>query len=81
MGLKHITRNKTWPALNQAQLIYDIMSDYVNITEGENFIKNSLGISVTQIRKYIRTLNLLNFIKEVTIVIILQQICILYLRK
>ncbi len=64
MGLKHITRNKTWPALNQAQLIYDIMSDYSNHIEGENFIKNSLGISVTQIRKYVRTLKLIEYYKK-----------------
>lgn len=64
MGLKHITRNKTWPALNQAQLIYDIMNDYDDPIEGENFIKSSLGISVTQIRKYIRTLKLIELYKK-----------------
>lgn len=64
MGLKHITRNKTWPALNQAQLIYDIMSDYTDQIEGENFIKSSLGISVTQIRKYVRTLKLIEYYKK-----------------
>ncbi|MFW2613071.1 AAA family ATPase [Aliarcobacter butzleri] len=64
MGLKHITRNKTWPALNQAQLIYDIMSKYSNHVEGENFIKNSLGITVSTIRKYVRTLKLIEYYKK-----------------
>jgi AAA15 family ATPase/GTPase len=64
MGLKHITRNKTWPALNQAQLIYDIMREYTDPIEGENFIKNSLGISVTTIRKYIRTLKLIDYYRK-----------------
>ncbi|WNL30711.1 AAA family ATPase [Aliarcobacter cryaerophilus] len=64
MGLKHITRNKTWPALNQAQLIYDIMSKYSDQIEGENFIKNSLGISVSTIRKYVRTLKLIEHYKK-----------------
>ena len=64
MGLKHITRNKTWPALNQAQLVYDIMSEYRNQIEGEDFIKNSLGISITKIRKYVRSLKLMELYKQ-----------------
>lgn len=64
MGLKHINGNKKWPAINQAQLVADIMSGYDNKTEGENYIQSSLGITVSAIRKYIRILKLIEVYRQ-----------------
>jgi len=53
MGLKHISGNKKWSALNQAKLIYDYLQPYWNseeYLEKENELCNSLGISKQQLR-------------------------------
>ena len=53
MGLKHISGNKTWPPINQAQLIYDYLlpfwetSEYFD--EEENLCK-SLGVTKQWLR-------------------------------
>lgn len=54
MGLKHISGNKKWAAINQAQLIYDYLLKYWNdkelYQEKEVELCNSLGISKTKLR-------------------------------
>ncbi|ANQ51576.1 AAA family ATPase [Flammeovirga sp. MY04] len=61
MGLKHISGNKRWAPLNQAQLIYDLFYDK-NLTEHE--IHNSLGITIHSVRRNIRTLSLIQEYKK-----------------
>jgi AAA15 family ATPase/GTPase len=53
MGLKHISGNKKWAAINQAQLIFDFLSLYWETQEyytKETELCNSLGISKTELR-------------------------------
>jgi len=64
MGLKHINGNKKWPTLNQAQLVKDIVSGYDDESEGEKFAQSSLGISKAKVRRYIRTLKLIEYYKK-----------------
>lgn len=64
MGLKHINGNKKWPALNQAQLVYDIVEGYDVASDGESFAQSSLGISKAKVKRYIRVLKLINFYKQ-----------------
>ena len=59
MGLKHINGNKRWPIVNQAQLMKD-MSD---AGMSEDDIINSLGISKTLLRRWIRALALVEAYK------------------
>jgi AAA15 family ATPase/GTPase len=52
MGLKHISGNKKWPAINQAQLIYDYLEPYSNeeYYEEETKLCESLGITKVKLR-------------------------------
>ncbi len=53
MGLKHISGNKKWSAINQAQLIYDYLQPYWNTDEyhdKENSLCDSLGITKQRLR-------------------------------
>jgi len=53
MGLKHISGNKKWAAINQAKLIYDFLSSYWQTPiyyEKETEFCNSLGITKTELR-------------------------------
>lgn len=51
MGLKHISGNKKWDAINQSQLIVDL----VKSGEDRYDICSSLGISMTALNRYVRT--------------------------
>jgi len=53
MGLKHISGNKKWPAINQAKLIYDYLQPYwetKNYGKKEEELYESLGISRSRLR-------------------------------
>ncbi len=53
MGLKHISGNRKWPAINQAKLIYDYLSPYWDTDEysvKENKLCVSLGITMYKLR-------------------------------
>ncbi|SDO57662.1 ATPase/GTPase, AAA15 family [Paenibacillus sp. yr247] len=58
MGIKHITGSKKWPAINQAQFLWDQIYEK-NIEEEK--LTSSLGISIRKLRQSLRTLA---FIKE-----------------
>lgn len=68
MGLKHISGNKKWAAINQAQLIYDYLSKYWEDKEEyqkkEMELCNSLGISKTKLRNTQRAYHLINAYKK-----------------
>ncbi len=51
MGLKHISGNKKWDAINQSQLIVDL----VKSGEDKYDISSSLAISMTALNRYVRT--------------------------
>ncbi len=54
MGLKHISGNKKWAAINQAQLIYDYLKPYwtKNVySRKETELYESLGISLIKLRQ------------------------------
>ena len=66
MGLKHISGNKKWPAINQAQLIYDYLqphwedgyySEEINLCE-------SLGITKAKLRSSQRAYHLIQQYKD-----------------
>jgi len=62
MGLKHISGNKKWSALNQAKLIYDFLQPYwgeESYYEKENELCNSLGISKQLLRTSQRAYHLI----------------------
>ena len=54
MGLKHISGNKKWPAINQAQLIYDYLTSLAekgyDYYEEESKLCESLGITKVKLR-------------------------------
>ncbi len=53
MGLKHISGNKKWSALNQSKLIYDYLIEYWNSDlyfQKEEELCDSLGVSKQKIR-------------------------------
>ena len=52
MGLHHISGKKRWSAINEAQLIRDLISKY---GKNENEICNSLGITTHALRRSSRT--------------------------
>jgi AAA15 family ATPase/GTPase len=52
MGLKHISGNKKWPAVNQAKMLKSLSDS--GMTEYE--IKDALGITTVSLRRYLRTL-------------------------
>lgn len=61
MGLKHISGNKKWPAINQAKLIYDYLYPHLHISyykEEENLCQ-SLGITKAKLRSSQRAYNLI----------------------
>ncbi|RCH56414.1 hypothetical protein DJ568_00710 [Mucilaginibacter hurinus] len=60
MGLKHISGNKKWPAVNQAQLLKSLIDE--GLTESQ--VKASLGISTVALRRYLRTLALVEMYKS-----------------
>lgn len=57
MGLKHISGNKKWPAINQAKLLESL---YVEHNMSEDDIYRSLGISKIEMRTTRRTLALID---------------------
>ncbi|MCM1541072.1 MAG: hypothetical protein NC121_07410, partial [Blautia sp.] len=68
MGLKHISGNKKWAAINQAQLIYDYLLKYWEdkevYWEKETELCNSLGISKTKLRNSQRAYRFINAYKK-----------------
>lgn len=66
MGLKHISGNKKWPAINQAKLIYDYLQPYWTdgyYREEENLCQ-SLGITKAKLRSSQRAYHLINQYKK-----------------
>lgn len=62
MGLKHISGNKKWSAINQAQLIYDFLKPYLGTDEywvKETQLQESLGITKIKLRSTQRAYNLI----------------------
>lgn len=62
MGLKHISGNKMWSPINQAQLIYDFLEDYWGTqyySEKETQLCESLGISKVKLRSTQRAYHLI----------------------
>jgi AAA15 family ATPase/GTPase len=62
MGLKHISGNKKWPAINQAKLIFDYLSPYFltpEYTAQEKNLCESLGISMLKLRSTQRAYHLI----------------------
>jgi len=67
MGLKHISGNKKWPAINQAQLIYDYLKpheDNGTYSEAEVNLCESLGITKVKLRTSQRAYHLILQYKE-----------------
>ncbi len=60
-GLKHIEGNRKWPAVNQAQLVKDLVETYSWDTED---IVKALGSTKTKINRYIKTLSLIDQYKK-----------------
>lgn len=61
MGLHHISGKKRWSAVNEAQLINDLIEKY---HKTENEVCESLGISMQKLRKSLRTLALIKQYKK-----------------
>jgi AAA15 family ATPase/GTPase len=61
MGLHHISGKKRWSAVNEAQLVSDLLNNH-NKTEDE--ICNSLGITKQKLRRNLRTLSLIKQYKD-----------------
>ncbi|MCE1168966.1 MAG: AAA family ATPase [Sphingobacteriia bacterium] len=61
MGLHHISGKKRWSAVNEAQLIEDLVYKY---RKTEDEVCNALGISKYTLRRSVRTLALVNQYKE-----------------
>lgn len=61
MGLKHINGNRKWKAVNQAQLIQDLI---VNHGKSEDEVCRSLGITKQALRRARRTLAFINRYKD-----------------
>ena len=61
MGLHHISGKKKWNPLNQAQMVNDLM-DVHGMTEDE--VCQSLGLSKQMLRRYERTLALIQAYKQ-----------------
>lgn len=62
MGLKHISGNKKWPAINQAKLIYDYLEPHWEdgpYYEEEERLCESLGITKHKLRTSQRTYHLI----------------------
>ncbi len=61
MGLKHISGNKKWPAINQAKLLASLYEEH---GMSEDDIYKSLGISKIEMRATRRTLSLIKRYEE-----------------
>ena len=61
MGLHHISGKKRWNAVNESQLVSDLISKH-NKTEKE--VCDALGISTLKLRRSLRTLNLIQQYKQ-----------------
>src|SRR5690606_3796906 len=61
MGLHHISGKKRWSAVNEAQLINDLIVKY---SKTETEVCESLGISIHKLRRSRRTLSLIQQYKE-----------------
>ncbi|MRJ09352.1 hypothetical protein EDL99_10850 [Ornithobacterium rhinotracheale] len=61
MGLHHISGKKRWSAVNEAQLISDLIKKYNKTEEG---VCQSLGITKHKLRRSLRTLSLIQQYKE-----------------
>ena len=61
MGLHHISGKKRWNAVNEAQLINDLIIKY---RKSEEEVCNSLGITKQKLRRNRRTLSLINQYKK-----------------
>lgn len=61
MGLKHVTGNKKWPPLNQAQLIYDLI--YIHHWTSDK-VSESLGIDKHPLYRSLRTIGLIEDYKN-----------------
>ena len=61
MGLHHISGKKKWNPLNQAQMVNDLLTKY-GMTEDE--VCQSLGLSKQMLRRYERTLALIQAYKQ-----------------
>lgn len=67
MGLKHISGNKKWPAINQAKLIHDYLDPYWSNGQyysEENNLCQSLGITKAKLRSSQRAYHLILQYKE-----------------
>ena len=68
MGLKHISGNKKWAAINQAQLIYDYLLKYWEDKEvyqkKEEELCNSLGVPKSKLRNSQRAYRFINAYKK-----------------
>ncbi len=61
MGLHHISGKKRWNAVNEAQLISDLIDKH---GKTEKYICDALGISTIKLRRSIRTLRLIEIYKR-----------------
>ena len=61
MGLHHISGKKKWNPLNQAQMVNDLLNKY---QMAEDEVCQSLGLSKQMLRRYIRTLALIQAYKR-----------------
>ncbi len=77
MGLKRISGNKKWPAVNQAKLLKDLREKGMS----EEKIKDALGISTVQLRRFLRTLALVDEYKKVILEINSNLKCSLFSMK
>jgi hypothetical protein len=61
MGLKHISGNKKWPAINQAQLVRTLYNNH-NMTPDD--VCHSIGISKREFKPTLSTMALIDLYKE-----------------
>jgi AAA15 family ATPase/GTPase len=61
MGLHHISGKKRWSAVNEAQLVTDLIYEH---QKTENEVCDSLGITKYKLRKSVRTLSLIEQFKK-----------------
>jgi AAA15 family ATPase/GTPase len=61
MGLHHISGKKRWNAVNEVQLINDLITKH---NKSEDYVCDALGISKVKLRRGIRTLNLIQLYKD-----------------
>lgn len=67
MGLKHISGNKKWESVNQAQLIYDYLKKYIgrnDYLEVEKKLSKSLAVSQRKIKEHMNTFHLIELYKN-----------------